>query len=264
MWGSVDDKPPYADPMTHLAAAARVADEQVGRIVSELETQGVLDETLVVVTADHGMLPARRHHGIDDGSVIDGNPRAYYNWYYGDTANGDYLQPAPALKPLVDTGNIALTYQDSAIRTWLRDTSAPRLREAADAVAEMPDVIASYVRDGDRYRLVHSAGRGAMTPAEWGWYVRHGQELVDTEAAPYGPDVIGLLRDHTSYGVAGDHGGAQRAVQDIPIIFYGAGLTAARPGASIRCVDIMPTALRHLGIRPTARLDGRAYPLVYG
>lgn len=128
----------------------------------------------------------------------------------------------------------------------------------------MPDVIASYVRDGDRYRLVHSAGRGAMTPAEWGWYVRHGQELVDTEAAPYGPDVIGLLRDHTSYGVAGDHGGAQRAVQDIPIIFYGAGLTAASPGASIRCVDIMPTALRHLGIRPTARLDGRAYPLVYG
>ena len=50
----------------------------------------------------------------------------------------------------------------------------------------------------------------------------HGQEIVDTEAAPYGPDVIALLENHTSYGVKGDHGGAQESVQQIPIVFYGA------------------------------------------
>jgi DNA-binding LacI/PurR family transcriptional regulator len=45
---------------------------------------------------------------------------------------------------------------------------------------------------------------------------------VDTMAAPYAADVVGLLKDSTSYGVAGDHGGAQRSVQEIPIVFAGA------------------------------------------
>ena len=30
--------------------------------------------------------------------------------------------------------------------------------------------------------------------------------------------VIGLLRDHTSYGAYGDHGGAQQDVQSIPMV----------------------------------------------
>ncbi len=257
MWGSIDDRPPFADPMTHMPEAARVADEQVGRIIGELEDSGLLDETLVVLTSDHGFLPARRHHGLDDGTET----RGYYNWYYGDTANGDYLDPAPALEPLVGTGNVGMSYQDSAIRAWLKDPSEANMREAGEAVAGMPDVIAAYHRVGDRYRRTYRAGRQEMSAREWSWYRRHGQELVDTQAAAYGPDVIGLLRDNVSFGVAGDHGGAQHPVQDIPIVFYGGGLSAARSGAPIRSVDIMPTVLRALGIPATAPHDGTAYPL---
>ena len=47
-------------------------------------------------------------------------------------------------------------------------------------------------------------------------------------AAPYSADVVGLLRDNTSYGVAGDHGGAQQPVQEIPIVFAGAGVGTKR------------------------------------
>ena len=102
-----------------------------------------------------------------------------------------------------------------------------------------------------------SAPRSRWTNAEWGWWRKHGQEIVNTAAADYGPDVIGLLRDGASYGVAGDHGGAQEAVQRIPIVFSGPGVRAgSKPGAAIRSVDIMPTVLQALGI-PRDLPDGR-------
>jgi arylsulfatase A-like enzyme len=62
--------------------------------------------------------------------------------------------------------------------------------------------------------------------------------------------------------VKGDHGGAQKSVQQIPIVFAGPGVQAgAEPTAAIRSVDITPTILRKLGIAPHTKLDGRAYPL---
>lgn len=98
--------------------------------------------------------------------------------------------------------------------------------------------------------------------AEFAWHQKHSQEIVDTEAAAYGPDVIGLLADDTGYGMKGDHGGAQESVQRIPIVFYGAGVTAGRsPGTPIRSVDITPTILRELGIAETFPTDGTAYRL---
>ena len=41
--------------------------------------------------------------------------------------------------------------------------------------------------------------------------------------ADYGPDLIATLVDDTTYSVAGDHGGIQRATQQIPIVFAGGG-----------------------------------------
>ena len=73
--------------------------------------------------------------------------------------------------------------------------------------------------------------------------------------------LMSLLRDDTSYGVAGDHGGAQEPVQRIPIVFFGAGVGKASPKGAMRSVDILPTILRELGLRATFPMDGRAYRL---
>ena len=152
--------------------------------------------------------------------------------------------------------------QDSAIRTWLDDTSISAKQEAADVVSTMPGVIASYYRTGNRYQLRWEIDPEFLTSREHAWYLGHGQELVNTEAADYGPDVIGLLQNSTSYGVAGDHGGAQRSVQRIPIVFYGAGAGAGQtPASSIRSVDIMPTVLRAMGIARHYPTDGHAVPI---
>ena len=129
-------------------------------------------------------------------------------------------------------------------------------------MADMPDVTAVWRNDGDHFTLVSPVRYDLMTTkAERQWFDKHAQELVDTQAAPYGPDLVATLPDNTTYSVAGDHGGIQRAAQQIPIVFAGAGLSDKDVKAPVRSVDIMPTILKAMGITPTAAMDGVAYPL---
>ena len=254
MWGGITDAGAPPDDPAHLPYIARTADQQVGRIIQRLRELRQLDDTLIVLTTDHAGQPSRRFHGVDAPG------RGDFNWYYGTTQNGTYDKPSPALKPLIDTGNVRFSYQDSAIRTWLQDTSEDAKRSAARVMATLPDVIATYRLDGDRYRLVTADPR-AMTLGELRNWLRHGQELVDTMAAPYAADVVGLLKDDTSYGVAGDHGGHQQAVQEIPIVFGGARVGPRDSGQPLRSVDILPTILREMGIPAQPGMDGRAATL---
>lgn len=257
MWGGVDDQG-GADPMTHMEFATATADHQISRLLTELKTSDQLKETLVVVTADHGSVAGRHFHGENSPTVDYG----FYNWYYGSTLNGTYLQPQAAIKPLTDTGNVALSYSDSMLRAWLTDTSPAKVKEAAALMAKMPDVSAVWVRNGNHYdRVSNIKWRKMRHGAEKSWFARHAQELVNTEAAAYGPEVIATLVEHTTYSVAGDHGGIQRQTQQIPIIFAGAGVGSKDLQGAVRSVDIMPTILKAMNIPVTSPLDGRAYRL---
>ncbi len=260
MWGGIDD-PGGAVPMTHMRASADVADEQVGKILGHLRRTGELDDTLVVLTSDHGSVPGRDFHGVD----ADG--QGFYNWYYGTMENDEYLDPQPALQPLVDTGNVAMTYSDSMVRAWLKDQSAAKVRQAVDVMARMPGVSAVWKRGADKRHFdLASKVRWDRMPskAERAWFRSHAQELLDTTAAKHGADVIATLVDDTTYSVAGDHGGIQRRAQDVPIVFAGGGVGSRDLKAEVRSVDIMPTILKALRIKPTHRLDGRAYELPRG
>ncbi|HEX5090048.1 MAG TPA: alkaline phosphatase family protein [Nocardioides sp.] len=262
MWGGVADPGPTGadgDAMTHLKAAAATADAQVGKIINELRRQGELDDTLVVLTADHGSVAGKHYYG----KLVAEKDYGYYNWYYGDPENDKfYDRPQDALLPLVNTGNIGLSYSDSMLRVWLKDQSPVKVAEAAAIMKDMPAVTAVWRRNGDHYDRV--------TPIRWDrmhslgeklWFAQHAQELVDTEAAVYGPDLIATLPDDTTYSIAGDHGGIQRASQQIPIVFAGAALSKDDIYAPVRSVDIMPTILKAMGITPTFPMDGVAYKL---
>jgi hypothetical protein len=258
MWGGITDTgtyPPGSDEeQAHLRFIAKTADAQVGRIMAKLRALHMLDDTLVVLTTDHAGQPAKHFNGVNEPGRSD------FNWYYGATQNGTFLAPSPSLAPLIATGNVRFTYQDTAIRTWLTDTSDEAKRSAAKVMATLPDVIATYRLDGRHYRLV-TANPKAMSFDELVYWLAHGQEIVDTMAAPYAADVVGLLRNDTSYGVAGDHGGAQRPVQEIPIVFAGAGIGPRDSRFPLRSVDILPTILRAMGIPARAGLDGHAVTL---
>ena len=51
--------------------------------MAELKAQGELDNTLVVLTADHGSVAGKNFYGK---SVAE-RDYGYYNWYYGDPEN---------------------------------------------------------------------------------------------------------------------------------------------------------------------------------
>lgn len=260
MWGGVTDKGPKGakgDQMTHIENATKVADEQVGRIIDQLRTSGELDNTLVVLTADHGQVPGKHFHGLDDGS----EDRGYYNWYYGALANGDYLSPQPKLEPLVDTGNIAMTYSDSMLSAWVKSRRPSKLAKVIDTMATRPGVTAVWLREGGKFVRQTPARYDRMTKKEKRWFKQHAQELLDTMAAKHGPDVVATLGDNTTYSVAGDHGGIQRRAQQIPIVFYGADLGSEDLTGPVRSVDVMATVMRQLGIKPTKKLDGKAWRL---
>ncbi len=274
MWGAQSDVPPEdcstGEAQTHVACAAAIADEQFGRVLDAVEALDAADggETLVVLTADHGATFGEQFYG-KQGPVGISNS----NWYYAPVGVYDagstgafvppsdplYNTPSPALQPLIDTGNVQFSYQSTAIETWLLDRSTAKKREGAAAILELPGVIASYWRDGSGFRLF---GTNAMTGPEKAWWKQHGQELVNTMAAANGPDLIGLMHDRVSYGVLGDHGGAQQSVQRVPMVFWSSDLAFANDtGAPFKTIDVMPTILDVMGIDPLAAMDGQPRPL---
>jgi len=251
----------------HEPFIAKNADDQLGKLIAELKAEHVFDDTLIIVTADHGSTYAKHFFGND---YLNGGD---YNWYYGNSVNdgNDYASgdpstpPSPPIQKLIDeTGNVAFSYQSTAIETWLTDYSMPQKIAAAKVMRTLPNVIATYVKSdsGGRYCL-HSVNPAQMTWSEFVWWAKHGQELVNTMAWPGSADVVGLLKDNTSYGVIGDHGGAQQDVQRIPMVFYNPGLAAVKSCTPFRLVDIMPTMLRTMGLPadPAHPMDGNAYKL---
>jgi hypothetical protein len=278
MWGPDDSEtgPAGSDQeMRHLPFIAKTADRQVGKIVDALRTRGVLDETLIVITADHAAQTGNRFFGEFEGFASATGPRcdppstgirSDCNWYYGRDADEDYRDPAPAVAALRDrlggpTGNLDFSYQDGHIAAWLKDTSMAKKNEAAAAVLDMPGVIASYRKNAANNDYIRF-GTNHTTGAERSWFVRHGDELVDTMAERTGPDVVGLVASDVTYGVKGDHGGHNRLIQNIPMVFYGPGVGSHDSNREMRLVDVMPTILKTMGIAyDEDEVDGEAVKL---
>ena len=121
---------------------------------------------------------------------------------------------------------------------------------------------AVWRRDGNHFDRVSPIRWNRMH--SWGeklWFAAKARELVNTQAADYGPDLVATLPDDTTYSVLGDHGGIQRSSQQIPIVFAGADLSSKDLYAQVKSVDIMPTILKAMGITPTYAMDGTAYTL---
>ena len=259
MWGAQSDEqsaPGSIDYQTHVQYAAELADVQLGRMLDKLEELGELDDTLVVLTADHGATWGEEFYGKTDAGSFSSDT----NWYYGpDSLPSTYNSPSPAIQPLVDTGNVAFSYQSTSIQTWLKDTSRTERTKALRIMRSLPGVMATYWRHGNCYRLY---SKNRIPWDEKAWFNATARPIVNTMADSNGPDIVGLLRDKVSYGAYGDHGGASESVQRVPMVFWSSSMAHGNnTSATFKTPDVMPTILKAMGIHQTYRTDGRARSL---
>ncbi len=281
MWGAQADNGPVdcgtLAGQTHVRCAAEIADRELGKMLAEVKQQDLQrgGKTLVVLTADHGATYGKNFYGKTAAGSSDSN------WYYApatgmvqgqqvnlgawdagsaplapDTVT--YSNPSPAVAQLNADGNVQFSYQSTALESWLIDNSVAKKKVGAKNMLAMPGVIASYWKEGNHFRLY---GTHSMTSSEKSWWKAHGQEIVNTMAADDGPDVIGLEHDRSSYGVYGDHGGAQESVQRVPMVFWSPSVKGGSTSETFRTADVMPTILKAMGIPTSAPTDGKAHTL---
>lgn len=219
--------PASPDVMKGIVAGC---DVQLGRLITAFRDRGILDQTVFVVTADHGMVSNTYQVGSD------------------------------RLKRLIHEGggDVLFNTGGNCAYIWLRNPSAaPRV--ARYLVEKIPPAHFAHYQTVEsgvyRYHPVTVPHR-PLSPSLEAAY----QYLLDTFAGPLAPDIAlsfrenAITRIHTNKH--GEHGGATWGAQAIPLVFAGPGVrTGMRSQFPARLMDIAPTVLTLLGLPPT-NMDG--------
>jgi len=113
------------------------ADHYLGEVLDYLEKKGVLSETLIVLTSDHGGQANESYYGLHTplGNHLD--------WIRGKTR----LEALPdVLKPLVEDKNIQALVRDSAIRFYLKSKSLNKVLSLSEKARKLPGVSEIYYK----------------------------------------------------------------------------------------------------------------------
>ncbi|MCW2691125.1 MAG: putative superfamily protein [Mycobacterium sp.] len=213
-----------------LASALDFVDNQIGRMVSALDTAGLSDSTTIIVSAKHGQSPMKPDTltRIDDGKIID-------------DINAEWATTHPDVPKL-----IVHSVDDDAMIIWLADRSP----EAA-----------TFVKD----RLLAGAGEGtdiAGKPkpftASGVDHIYAGAEAVAffgaTTGDPRVPDVYATTQPGTVYtggtSKIAEHGGVTPADRQVPLIVAGPGISQREDGSEVATAQIAPTILSRLSLDP--------------
>jgi arylsulfatase A-like enzyme len=208
----------------------QVFDSDLGRIESSYLKAGILDKTLFVVTADHGMMPIT--HFVPSTVVTNAVTQA------GTTAP-----------------DIAAS---SADYVWLADGSKAAAVAENIVKAHEPGIQSVYSlaeKGGEpQYISADPTSLDANTEAA-------NQYLLGALFNGHQPNVVVFGREGVSFsdpktGWKADHGGNSWESQHIPLIFSGPGIRAgAVSDAPVQLEDVAPTVLTDMGVTPRG-MDG--------
>lgn len=218
-----------------MAKIVAGADAQIGRLINAYRSRGILDQTIFVVVADHGMVPN--------------------TYQFRDTVVKEAVRAAGG-DSLFQTGG-------SAVFIWLRNPeAAPQV--AAHLVTAVPHVpVAHYqtLRSGVYTHVPVVPPGTTLDPALAAAY----QYLLGTFAGPIAPDITLTLEANTiirnriqgpASSPHGNHGGGTWGDQHIPLVIAGPGVRSGfTSGFPIRLMDVAPTLLALLGVDPS-RMNG--------
>jgi len=221
-----------------LVDVARIADEQLGRILGELDAQGLADRTMVVVTADHG---GQRH----DSYLGNGRFQSCCKF----ENSSDAVEPAYWVEHLNQLGTLLTAYVDSSMAIWLADQSDANRQSITKGLQDVSGVTEVFAkrRSGNEYlyERVH-ANLDGQSGAFRAWAAKHSSELVNTMAGASGPDLVALMADGFGFGRIGGHGGAQEKVQRIPMIIRVPGEPPSTRPVPLRLMDVAPEIVKVL------------------
>jgi len=225
-------EPGTITPGPLLQRALDFVNSKLQAMDGEIQAQGLADSTAIIVSAKHGQSPQDPSSlvKIKDGPIIE-------------AINAAWEAAHPGSGALIVAG-----VDDDAWQSYLSETS----QEAADFVkAYLWNHTATGVAyDGSTRTLAHSglakiyAGKAAAK--------YFGVPASD----PRHPDVWGVVRVgvvYTGGAKIAEHGGANPADRDVPIVLYAPG--AVQPGMSdhwVETTQIAPTILDLLGLDPNA------------
>ena len=206
----------------------------IGRVVNAYKQLGLLNRTIFVVTADHGM--ASNRHIVPIHRI--------YN-----TVSSTHI-PTLDEELRITVGSI-----------WMKDPQQTRELAATLSTQRFPGV------EGILYREQPAAGSHFVPDASTvnalpRALLRAYLHLADTEAGPTGPEILlpygedttGLVvRDRKLWG---SHGGFSWGVQHIPLVIAGPGVHPGHSHFPAQLVDVAPTIERLLGLPVPTGVDG--------
>jgi hypothetical protein len=206
-------------------------DAQLGRMIYQLNRQGLLSSTTIVFSAKHGQSPIETSSlkRIDDGKIIAAANAAW-------TAHGG-------------TGKlIAFAIDDDGMYIWLGNRSPAALSFARSFLLgyhQPPSANAATNYQGDPIGFSASGlARLYDGPAFFG--------LSASDARV--PDLVGVVQHGVVYtggtSKIAEHGGADEEDRHVPLVVFGAGISKGNVQNRVETTQIAPTILTLLGLDP--------------
>ncbi len=212
-------------PTPSLLTEFQFVDDSIGEMVNRLQDRGLLEKTLIVITAKHGQSPIDPNrffpipgtsgtNGISPGNLLD-----------------SYLPPSEANS----SGGVGTTEDDVSL-LWLKRSS--------DTAAAVGILEANAVKAG----IAEIFYGNALSQ-------NYGSPLVD----PRTPDIIvqpnvGVVYTGSARKLS-EHGGFAHDDTNVILLLSNPGFTASTVHADVSTTQVAPTILKALGIDPQ-RLDG--------
>lgn len=210
----------------------KVFDNDLGAIEDAYRKAGILDQTMFVITADHGMMPITRF--VPATTVSNAVTQAGTTAPDIASSTGDYI--------------------------WLADPNKAQMVAENVVDAHDPGIESAYYLVTANGKPTYVAANGSsVTPA----METANQYLLSALLNGHEPSVVVFGAPGASFSDPksnwkADHGGNTWQAQSIPLIFSGAGVV---PGVissdPVQLDDIAPTVLTAMGVAPVG-MEGHA------
>jgi hypothetical protein len=209
-------------PSAELLKEIEYVDTAVGMIVNALQTAGIYNNTLLIITAKHGDSPIDPTRYVADGT---GTPATIL-------ANNNMI---PYSESPLNTTGIGATEDDVSV-LWLKTgVSIP-------AAVDLLESNASTIGLGEIFyggSLALNYNVGGLEPGE----------------DPRSPDIIVTPNIGVTYSgstsMIGDHGGFAHDDTNVMLLVANPNFTAQTVAATVTTRQIAPTMLKALGLSPT-------------